>query len=243
MVGRMLSTAPLGAIIGWVFDDRIPSRGLVINTSDPSVADPVKAALFFEMYESAEFRFVDRYLRRDLDTVELGGSLGYVSCLIRRRLAANAKLICVEANPRLIPILNQNLSINVPGSSTIVVNAAVDGPGLRHSRFSIGKDNLVSKIASDNEASLLVPSMGLEQLLSAHSIPQYTLVSDIEGSEASFIFGAVEPLVGCQQIVIELHDTQYEGRRISVEELRAALVERHGFRVVDSYGPVYFFER
>ena len=50
-------------------------------------------------------------------------------------------------------------------------------------------------------------------------------------------------LASCQQIVIELHDGESNGRRTSVDEMIAELVQRHGFHQVDQYGLVCVFER
>ena len=100
----------VGAGLAKIFDDRIPSRGMRVHTDDPRVANETKAALFWGIYERAEIDFVQRHLNGDLDVVELGGSIGVLSCAILRGMVDSAKLVTVEADPALTGLLDQNLA-------------------------------------------------------------------------------------------------------------------------------------
>jgi len=44
-------------------------------------------------------------------------------------------------------------------------------------------------------------------------------------------------------MVIELHDTSYEGRDLTWQDLLEAIRDRFGFRTVDGYGPVQVLAR
>jgi FkbM family methyltransferase len=243
MIAQVLGNEVLGRALGRALKQRVPSRGLVIDTSSEWVSGHVKAALAFNMYESAESRFVQRYLRSDLDTIEFGASLGFVSCQIRRRLERNARLFCVEANPNLLPVLRRNLELNVPGAEVTTINAAVDESGAEFIELALGRDNLDSRVNASADRRITVKAIQLREFVREHAIEQYALVCDIEGSEAGFIFGDPAALQGCRQILIELHNTAWNGRDLSVGNLRDALVDRHGFRQVDTYGRVFVFER
>jgi FkbM family methyltransferase len=243
MIARMLGNEVVGHVLGRALKQRVRSRGLVIDTSSEWISGHVKAALAFNMYESAESRFVQRYLRTDLDTIEFGASLGFVSCLIRRRLDPNARLFCVEANPNLLPVLRRNLELNVPGSQATTINAAVDESGAEFVELALGRDNLDSRVNASADRRVTVKALQLQSFVREHAISQYALVCDIEGSEAGFIFGDPAALQGCRQILIELHDTTWKDRDLSVRDLRDALIERHGFRQLDTYGRVFVFER
>ena len=160
LVGRLLSAT---------FRDQIPSRGCVINTNSDAVVPSQKAALFWGIYESAEVRFVKEYLRGDLDVVELGSSLGVVSCQILRKLRPGSRLVCVEANPHLLGILRKNLERHSDGHNVTVIHGAVAKPSNGDSsvHLILGEDNTASHVAADSAAkeTVVVPSLKLSEIL------------------------------------------------------------------------------
>ena len=191
-----------------------------------------------------------RYLRPDLDVIELGGSIGAVTCEIARRQSPGLKIVSVEANPSLISLLRKNLAANVTGHSVTIVHRAVDYRSDRTSvtfiRRATSMDGVIDGAihgihANDAPGDVVqVPTCTLSALLEEHRIDEYSLISDIEGAEVGIIRRDAEALKRCRQIVIELHDTS---KTESIETLREALVGDHGFRLVDRNGPVCVFER
>ena len=244
---RPLYRASLGKVLGALFKDQIPCEGCVIDTSDEVIAPRVKAKLFLRGYEHDEIRFVKRYLRRDLDVVELGSSLGVVAAHIARKLDPGRRLVCVEANPALLKSIWTNVHQNAPHARLDVVSGAVEYPpdGRPLVRLGLGFDNLVSKVV-ENDAEgegIAVPAITLAEILSEHEIADYALVADIEGSEAGLVEREGEALARCQQVIIELHETTRRGQRVTVEDLCRALQDEHGFEMRDRRGLVYVFER
>ena len=106
--------------------DRITSAGCDVDTSHAAISPSIKASLFWGLYESAEIRLVQRYLRPDLDVVELGSSLGVVACHIRRILSPDRRLVCVEADSSLLPILTSTLQRNACAGNLTIVAGAID---------------------------------------------------------------------------------------------------------------------
>jgi FkbM family methyltransferase len=239
-VGAVITNPVMGIVIARITGNRFRSRGLLVETSDASITPAIKAALFWNVYESSEIRFVRRYLRSDLDTVELGSSLGVMACQIRNRLEKSRKLVCVEANPRLRAVIERNLALNGFAGNTEVVTAAIDYSGASTILFGEGADTLRGR---KGEQGTAVQAMTLEQLLNDHKIGAYALVSDIEGAEAGFVLHGKKALASCQQIVIELHDPIVDGKRVTVDDMVRSLIHDHGFRQVDRYGAVCVFDR
>lgn len=241
-VARLLCHPLVGRFIGRAFHDSVPNRGCRIDTSSPLVTAEVKAMLFWRLYEGSELRFVERYLRPDLDVVELGASLGVMGSQIARKLEANRRLVCVEANPALVPIIERNVRANAkPGQQVAVVHGAIGyAPGDTVS-LVLGDATYGSHVGEQSERSVRVPQLSLSGLLaSQHIMGPYTLVSDIEGSELGVFEHETAALASCQQLIIELHDV---GDRVTAEQLCAMAQQRHGFRVRDRHGPVVVFER
>jgi FkbM family methyltransferase len=234
-------------LISAAFRDQVPSRGVRIDTSSPSVLPSIKAALFWGIYESAEARFVTRYLRRDLDILELGSSLGVISAQIARRIGPSGKLICVEANPHLISVIEKNVRQNCALTRGRVVHGALPydgGAQQSHVAFAINADNTTSRLAGGDAGMevVQVPALTVEGLLKEHGIGEYALVSDVEGAEIGFIENDGE-LSLCRQLIIELHETNWRGRHYTVEKMRETLERRHEFRVRAQHGPVFVFEK
>jgi hypothetical protein len=141
MVHRLICSIAGRVAIGGVFRRTgVPFRGTWIRT--PDLLSPAGPQLLFRTYERAEIDFVHRHLPRDVDVMKLGASIGATSCQTARLLAPDRKMLCVEANPKLIPVLQANISRNADGRDIRIVQAMVavlvggggwrrcgDGPG------------------------------------------------------------------------------------------------------------------
>jgi FkbM family methyltransferase len=218
-------------------------RGWRVETDAPTVTPRIVAQIFWGVYESAELRFVERHLRRDLDVVELGSSIGAVSSAIAQRQDPERRLLCVEANPDLVPVLRRNVARNAPGHRVEVVHAAV-AYGRESVPFASGPTSVSGRVASGDAADTReVPARSLSRLLAEHAIGDFALVSDVEGAEAAVIEHDARALAACRQIVIELHETRHDGRRLTPDDLCRALVEVHGFRLRHRRGPVCVLDR
>jgi FkbM family methyltransferase len=241
-VARALIHPLVGAAVGRLYRDRIPDRhGCIIRTPAPVTA-AVKALLFWGMYESAEVRFVRRYLRRDLDVVELGSSIGVVGSHVARSLSPGRKLVCVEANPHLLAVLEQNVRLNAPAAAVSIVNAAISYDGGAQVELTLAETNLASSVGGQGGERVAVPTTSLSRLLGEQGIGEFCLISDIEGAEGGLIENDAAGLSRCAQIIIELHDSHLGGKPVSPTELAGA-IEARGYRRRAQYGPVHVFER
>ncbi|MDX6611681.1 MAG: hypothetical protein QOD75_867 [Blastocatellia bacterium] len=236
----------VGKLLAFFYADKIPAAGILVDTNNPLVSAKTKAMLFWGLYESAEIRFIQRHLRRDLDVVELGGSIGVVTCQIRKLIASDRKVICVEANPKLIGSIQNNLHLNKLTAGVAILNRAIgyDSAHTQAVPMNFSGDNLGGHISSssDTDHKVNVERGTLSQILEDNSLDSYVLVSDIEGAEAGIALNDSSALKNCRQIIIELHDAVLDGVAISVDRLFRMFSEVHGFQLRDSYGPVYVFE-
>jgi FkbM family methyltransferase len=244
---RVLCDPFVGRLIGALYGDRIPLNGLRIHTGSPVVAARTKAEIYWGIYESAEIRFLSRFLRTDLDVIELGASLGVVSSHAARALEPGRRLLCVEANPHLIPLIEENLRANAPQREFRVVQRAIDYDAGRDAvRLALGVTTAASHVSSGQGTGgqeIVVPTATLSELLRESGFERYTLISDIEGAETGVFFDDPKALDGCGQILIELHDTQQNGGRLAYGDLAGEIERRYPFRVREAYGPVYVFDR
>lgn len=244
---RVFYRASIGKLIARIYHDQIPNSGCVIETGNPLVVPRIKAKLFLRGYEPMEINFVKKYLQPDRDVIDLGSSLGVVASHVGRQLHAGQRLICVEANPQWMDIIRTNVTRNAPQVQLEVVSGAVEYPPDQRSlvELALGFDNLMAHIVEDGAApqGVFVPTISLSKIIECYDVGDYTLVSDIEGSEAGLLEMDGAALVHCRQMIIELHHTVRRDRIILAEGLAAELRNRHGFRQIDRRGWVYVFEK
>lgn len=231
----------VGRAIGLVFGGRIPHRGdriAVLAGGDPRL----NAYLFWGLYESAEIRFIERFVHRGMDVVELGASIGGVSCAIARRLSPQDRLVCVEANPDIVGLLSENLGRNAPGREVSIVNAAVSYSSAGTVTFALGSDTLSSQIGA-GEATRTVPALTLTALLDREGLGDYALVCDIEGAEAELFEREGAAFARCHTIVIELHEIRQAGHLVTIDELIRRIRAATGMTLAARYGEVCAFTR
>lgn len=242
---RQLTRPVVGRAVGRLTKDRVPHGGVRYDTSDPAIPDRVKAALAFRLYESSELRFLHAYLRPDLDVVELGGSMGVMATNIVRAQAAGHRLVTVEANPRLVPVLRGHAEGHAPpGHDVSVVHAAVAHGGTETVTLSFGDTSTNARVGgSQGLGDVEVPATTLGALLERHEVGDYVLISDIEGAEAGILAHEPRALDRCRQAIVELHDTELDGEAVSWQELAERFVEVTGMHLVDQHGPVVVLER
>ena len=167
-------------------------------------------ALLRGKYEREEAELISRHLPPDLPVVELGGSLGVVSRLIRSRLSAGTQHLIVEANADLVPICRANAGEGQGASR--VVHAALyhDGPV---ARFRVGADVHASALDASGGAGGVreVPAVTLAALLKELGEPEaFVLVSDIEGAEYALFDREADALRRAQLAIIEIHPKVFE---------------------------------
>lgn len=240
----------LGMTVAALMRDQIPHMGCVIDTSAPVVDPRNKARLFWGTYERPETTFVHRYLRSDLDVLELGSGIGVLSCHIVRKLDPARRLVCVEADSGLHESIRNNIQRNCPGANgrVSVVHAALDYTEPRRSFVELcaGRDHTVTRVTDGPNAGggtrIRVPATTLIELARQNDMENFSLVADVEGAEMGLLFADGEALRGCQQMIVELHDAVWNGRTRTVQE---ASTRAHGlgFTSRDRKGNVFVFER
>jgi len=233
-------------LLGWGVRALLPNRlhtgGCLIETGSPHITPTTVARLFLGRYEAPELAFIRQYLPRDLDVLELGASIGVASARIAQRLPPKRRLICVEANPHLGPLIEQNVALNTAGCALVVLNQAIDYSGQPSVRLQISETNTNSRLSRD-AGGLAVAATTLTALITQFALKSFVLVADIDGAELGLILHDQAGLSQVQQLIIELHATEYLGEVWTPERMCAALVTTHHFRVRAVRGPVYVFDR
>jgi FkbM family methyltransferase len=248
IIYRLLCNNITGSIIYFFSRSRIPDirwRGFRFNVPSSSVNKQIAASVFWGFYESAEIRFIEKYLRSDLNVIELGSSIGIVSAHIVSKLNKGRHFITVEANPFLIDTIKANIKRHQKEGAVIeVLNHAVAGEGTEV-MLNITSNNTETRIINDKAATSGVPVKAIKfsELVKNYGQRNYSLVCDIEGSEVEILLNEKNALMQCSQLFIELHDSVYNNTHYSVQMLKDILVDMHGFQIMKEHGPVIYFAR
>ena len=243
-IGTALCHPIISAMISAAFKGRIPSQGFIFDTNSKYIPRCNAASIFWGLYERKEIYCIRRFLRANLDVIELGSSLGVTTIHIVAVQERARKLICVEANPYLIKTIQNNVTFNAPWKKAEIINRAIDYSGQMEVNFTVGENNLGSHISDvGGDQMRLLKTITLRKLLDDYQIKDFALVSDIEGAEAGIIINDAEALTRCWQMIIELHPIDYEGRAYSVDELREKIETFHGFRLTARHHGLHVFER
>ncbi len=201
-------------------------------------------ALLRGKYEHDEAVMIIKHMPADLPVIELGGSLGVVSALIRSRLAAGVRHIVVEANPDVIDICEKNAASGANDGSAEMVHAAVyyDGPS---ARFHLGRDvhsNALGEVeATGREIDVSAVSLGA--LYQHIGVPdRFTLVCDIEGGEYAIFEHDSAVLKKAGTVILELHPRFYKAMGGSESKILKSL-EEAGLELVERSANVIVYSR
>jgi FkbM family methyltransferase len=243
IVSTFLSSAIIGKFIAWIFNNKIPYKGMYFLTEDNSVKPNIKSAIAFGFYESAELRFINKYIKGENNLVELGSSLGVLTCILVKKYAlSNKKIVAVEANPNLHKIIRQNFNVNNLSQENVYFEqcAVCDIDG--EISLFLGNDNTTSTILSSNEPNeninnyVNVPAMRLSSIVKKYNFTSFDLICDIEGAEVDIIFKDPKSLEKCKLIIIEMHETSLYTVEQIVEQILL-----NGFTLKERYHNVGVF--
>jgi FkbM family methyltransferase len=237
-VARLLQSSPVASLVGHMSRGRIRNHDLTFDTRDPAITKKVASQLFWRLYEGAEIRLVRKHLRGSGVVIDLGASLGFTGSHALSRMTANGHYIAVEPNPNLTLSLVKTLKSQAQGQRVDVLCAAISSEGETSVPLSISAENVGSRV---QESGQLVAATTLSAIVERFAVDKFTMISDIEGAESSFIFE--DPaLEKCQRMVIELHRTEHNGSFMEIEDLVDAILKR-GFALMEQDGPVFAFAR
>jgi FkbM family methyltransferase len=242
-VSKVVASDPAGRVIGALTRNRVRHQGLQFDVRSDDFSPRVRAQMFWGAYEGAETRMIRSFLTGATTVVELGGSLGVTTAHIAAIMAPGGHLICVEANPRLIPGLRDRTLPRVTSLQVDLIHAAVTSHR-GTTMLTIAPDTVGSRLGRPrpHEATVRVPALTLRDILRRTGVADFDLVSDIEGAEVAFLRHDPGVLDGCRRGVIELHETTLGGETVSVPDLIDS-VAAAGFRIVSRRGPVVAFAR
>ena len=135
-------------------------------------------------YELKDARLAHKVLARGDRVLELGSAVGFLALFCRKQLGIRDYAM-VEANPRLIPLIEENFRLN--GLRPRLLFNVVVGPEDGEASFGINRDYWSSSTVTRAHAAetLTLPQRSIPSLLAELPFKPNTLIIDIEGGEAA----------------------------------------------------------
>ncbi|HLP92734.1 MAG TPA: FkbM family methyltransferase [Saprospiraceae bacterium] len=152
-------------------------------------------------YEKQERRYLKQFLPKNATVLELGACLGVVSCITNRLLEHPERQVVVEANPNVIPIIEENKARN--HCKFNIEHCIVSSQPVN--TFFIGKNILTSSNLRKSAEQITVTGKTVAQLEQQYGLTFDVLIMDIEGGELGFLRENREKLEQFNVVFMEIH--------------------------------------
>lgn len=182
-----------------------------------------------DFYEKQERRYLKQYLPKNATVLELGACLGVVSCITNRLLEHPERHVVVEANPNVVPIIEDNKRRNQ--CSFQIEHCMVSSRAVNE--FFIGKTILMSSNLRQSATKISVAGKTIADLEREHGMRFDALVMDIEGGELDFLRENRDKLKELNVVFMEVHPHPEILSQEDVAECLSILTESGLEKVVD----------
>lgn len=186
------------------------------------------------IYEDVELSYIEKYLPSGSFVVELGASIGIISCHILKK--APQRLVSFEALESWTKLANEITKLNFGKLDSFkLVQCAVGEVGQSEVIFNTSsEDNLGGHVVSVRTAtSITVPAMSLFDINKIYDVPQGAwLIMDIEGMEWSVAKKQGAALNRYVGIIVECHITTQDGVVINPREIINEFIG-NGFKLIE----------
>ena len=191
-------------------------------------------------YEVDEIRFLKRILRTGMNVIELGGSIGIVSGIVRNIIGPDSKHIIVEANSELISICKHNANPKATTFGTEVICKALAYSVKDKVGFKKGTNSHTGRLCNTGEnADQEIDKIELHTLVKKLSdTDSYVLICDIEGAEYDmFRIEAKDTFKNLSFAVIGMRSRIYKSLGLKEDEFFNILSSK-GLQILDRSGDI-----
>ena len=181
-------------------------------------------------YEVDDARLCRKYLTSQDNVLELGSAVGFVALYCIKKLGVT-NFAMVEANPALLPIMQENFALNAVTMPTYlnVAAGAKDGEAI----FNVSADYYASSLhtISNTATALTVRQLSLPSIIAEIGFRPNVLIMDIEGAETQI---PIAHLALFDTIIVEFHrrfvgDAPIDAIISGLETQGFMLLENDGF--------------
>lgn len=161
--------------------------------------DYVGDSVFIGVYEEAETKFVERFLKEGMTVIDIGAHYGLYTLLASRKVGATGKVIAFEPSPRELRRLILNLKLNRCFNVKVEPIALGNETGIAEFFLADAKRTGCSSLRAQKGKSSLrkikVPIVRLDDYLMLNRIENVDFIKvDAEGAELEILKGSLQTL-------------------------------------------------
>lgn len=183
-------------------------KGIRLRIPDEQLSPPLIKALESGHYEWNEFAAIEKHLVQGDRVLDIGAGAGFISTRSAHIVGAE-NVVCVEASPEMVPVIQRNLNLNAASEVTLLHGAVVpDNFEGKNVEFKVAKAFWASRINTANskaENVVSVPALHFTQLLEKYK--PSVVIMDIEGGEVDICQQIWPPCV--RLLIMEIHTKLY----------------------------------
>ena len=147
----------------------------------------------------------------DGDAINVGANVGIVAIVMRRAMASNSRLLCVEPIEDCVGRLRRNLHhAGCETGLTICQAFAAENPSSEHEMWTVpGRPEYSSggrlvhpSVSRAEHRATLVSAVRLDDIVAAEGLMPSSIVMDCEGGEFNALRGATSILQSSQPVVV-----------------------------------------
>ena len=186
-------------------------------------------------YEPGMISVLQTWLPEGGVFADVGANEGFFSVLAARHVGPSGRVLAVEPQQRLAPVIQHNLELNGLANVTLDHHALSDQPGSASFFLAPGSNTGSSGLSRSTRYSVptqQVELITLQQLLDAADLARVDLMKmDIEGFEYEAVLGSREVFTShrVRAFALELHETILARRGKAVADITRFL-EGAGYR-------------
>lgn len=184
-----------------IFKKVYKNKGIVLNIPYHLTDYKFRGRFQLNLYEVEEAKYIDQYLSKNAKVLELGGCLGYVSCLINKKLEDKTQQVTLEANPKLINWIEKNRDAN---NCEFIVENSIVSP-TKDNTFYFHKLIVGGSTKRKTQSKINIKGFDIKHYEKKYNIKFDTLVMDIEGGELELIKTFKDTLSNFKTLFIEVH--------------------------------------
>lgn len=191
---------------------------------------------FTGQYEPQETALVRAILRPGMSFVDVGANWGYFTLLAAHLVGRGGRVVSLEPDPRLFPILRSNVARNgLDQVTTLQVAAADKEATLKLAGYDEAGNNYgVSRVVTDmaGQTTFDVDARPLDDLLDESRLEVVDLLKmDIEGFEGFALEGLAKSLTErrVKSVLLELHPAQIAEHGQSAQRI-VEQMRQYGYR-------------
>jgi FkbM family methyltransferase len=191
-------------------------------------------------YESGMLKVLETFLCPGSTFVDLGANEGYFTVIGAKLCGASGRVVAVEPQERLLPVIAENLRLNGVNWANVLNVAVTDTPGVATIQLTPDTNNGASGLHRATKYRLPtqpVATRTLAQVLNDEGLARVDLMKvDIEGFEYEALLGSPEVFAQhrVRALALELHPTILTKRNKDVADINKMLAD-NSYNITDRF--------